>query len=311
MIENGARYSSRQWLLISFLTVIILVSLVLITQYSGLGNSIVMLASGKQVRYIDTVEFPDIEELNGLFPDTDNVAIPNEVEGLADTIELNTITPTPTFVTTTPTVTNKPVTQTPKPAPTRIPVTPTYTNTPIPTTIGARDYSVPWPVAPGCPTSTMNCVPCTSGTYCRFETGETHGFLGWSCQNNNPGNIRPDVTNFRNSLIVAMGGTASCGIRSGTGGEYMVFSDYYTGFNSLKAYLRAINAGMHSTYTNCGDCTLRFFAQTYSTNYDTYANNLGNYLGVNPDTTTLRTLVDTRLDDLARGIQHVEGFFTQ
>lgn len=313
MIENGAGYSSRQWMLISFLAVIILVSIVLITQYSGLGYSITLLASGKQVKYIDTVEFPDIDELDGLFPDTDNIEMPSVVEGVLNEIELSTITPTPTNVPVTPTPTNRVITQTPKPAPTRIPVTPTNTNTPIPTTIGARDYSIPWPVSPGCPASTLRCIPCLVGTdyRCRVETGETHGFIGWSCQNNNPGNIRPDPNSFRNSLIVAMGGTASCGKRVGTGGEYMVFSDYNTGFNSLKAYLRAINAGMHTVYENCGDCSLRYFAEKYSTNTTTYANNLGNYLGVNPDTTTLRTLVETRLDDLARGIQYVEGFFTQ
>jgi hypothetical protein len=316
MIENGAGYSSRQWMLISFLAVMILASIVLITQYSGLGYSISMLASGKQIKYIDTVEFPDIEDLNGLFPDTDNTTITSEVDGLINTIELSTITPTLDLLTATPTVTIKSVTQTPKPAPTRIPVTPTYTNTPIPTTIGARDYSIPWPVAPGCPTSTLNCVPCTSGTYCRFETGETHGFLGWSCQNNNPGNIRPAT--FKDEIIVRNGGVASCGIRyDSRGGSYMVFSDYNSGFNGLKAYLRGISNGEHSSYQDtvngiyCGDCSLRFFAEKYSANYSTYANNLGNYLGVNPDTTTLRTLVETRLDDLARGIQHVEGFYTQ
>ena len=52
----------------------------------------------------------------------------------------------------------------------------------------------PPPLTDGsCPVSTLNCVPCkvSDGHWaCRYESGAEYGYLGWSCQNNNPGNIR-------------------------------------------------------------------------------------------------------------------------
>jgi hypothetical protein len=110
-------------------------------------------------------------------------------------------------------------------APTNTP-TQTPTATPTPTV----DYSKPWTVAPNCPQSTLNCVPCTASTAsdCRFEPGKTHGFRGWACQNNNPGNIRNASTNMatdtKNQMIVRNGGTAACGVRyDSRGGSYFVF----------------------------------------------------------------------------------------
>ena len=313
MVESGAKYTSRQWMIMAFLGVLILASLFIITDFSGLGIRLSLVASGKPLNYLDTVDFPDIEELDGLFPDEDL-----ETDNTLSTSVLNAAT-----ITLTPTLTNTPTpSPTTTPAPKKVPPTKTVAPTPIPTTLvpttAIRDYSKPWEVAPGCPASTLNCVPCILGQndYCRVETGETHGFLGWSCQNNNPGNIRNST--YRDSIIENNGGVKSCGTRyDSRGGSYMVFASYITGFNSLKAYLRGINDGEHTAYKDdakgiyCGDCTLRFFAEKYSTNTTTYANNLASYLGVNADTATLRSLVENRLDDLASGIQHVEGFYTQ
>ena len=63
-----------------------------------------------------------------------------------------------------------------------------------PTTPAApKPTPTPPPSNGSCPASTLNCVPCkvSDGHWaCRYEAGAEYGYLGWSCQNNNPGNIR-------------------------------------------------------------------------------------------------------------------------
>ena len=315
-----------------------------------LGRVEAFVNGTSSIKYPNKLSIQKVEDLNGLFPDdlyyqysTDNMDLPRTGEMvLMAHFEVTTI-PDMTNVVVSPTSTNKPsitTTGTPKStvAPTKRPYN-TPTNTPtniptiiptiIPTTISARDYSKPWQVAPNCPSSTQNCVPCYLGdSLCRIETGETRGFRGWACQNNNPWNIRPinnynDTNDFRNRLIKAMGGTPSCGIRTGTGGSYMVFTDYTTGVNSLKAYISAINAGMHTSYTEynddgsikgvCGNCSLTFFMNKWANNPPAgYKQTISNYLGVDPNTTTLESLVNGgRLNDLANGIKIAEGFYIQ
>lgn len=167
------------------------------------------------------------------------------------------------------------------------------------------------PVSPNCPVSTQNCVPCVSGDqYCRIEAGKQSGFKGWACQNNNPGNIR--YSDFRNSLIAGQGVENACGQRNG----YMVFRDYHIGREALKSYVRAIDQGLHSSYTPCGNCSIRFFFSKYApagdqNNPTSYSNNVANYLGVNVDSTTISWVVQNRLDDFVVAIQIQEGWFTQ
>jgi hypothetical protein len=232
---------------------------------------------------------------------TDNQTLLSPTQILTETI-----TPTPTItltLTLTPTVKPTQKINSPTPQPTLTP------------TIGARDYSKPWTVAPGCPTTTLNCIPCTSGSTCRYEPGESHGFIGWSCQNNNPGNIRNASTNmatdFKNLMIVRNGGTAACGVRYDVrGGSYFVFANYSAGIGALKAYLKGVNNGEHSSYTGCGDCTLTFFFSLYAggdTNYDdAVATEIGE-----PVTQTLRYVVANKLDAFVQAIKNHEGFFTQ
>lgn len=223
------------------------------------------------------------------------------------------VTPTNTPIAI-PTVT---VTSTPKPTP-KVSKTPkpTATSTPTSTPVPTIDYSKPWTVAPNCPSSTQSCVPCTSGTSCRFEPGKTHGFLGWSCQNNNPGNIRNASTNmatdFKNLMITRNGGTAACGVRyDARGGSYFVFSTYAAGMGSLKAYVRGINNGEHSAYTGCGDCTIAFFFSKYAPGDPNYASYVANYIGV-PTSQTIRYVVENnKLDGFAEAIKIHEGFFVQ
>lgn len=204
-----------------------------------------------------------------------------------------------------------------------IATTMTPTQTIVPTTV--TNTSLPRQVSPGCPATTQNCVPCTSGTYCRFEAGYiSFGFLGWSCQNNNPGNIRPSA--FRNGIIVNNGGTAPCGTRTDAygRGDYMIFTTYNDGFNALKAYLTGISLGQHSSYAGtvnevyqvCGECNLKLFSAKYvgttievQNEPNSYANKIANRLGVNADTTMLNWIVANKLTDLATAIKVNEGWY--
>jgi hypothetical protein len=262
---------------------------------------------------------PDVETslTPTLTPSPDATAIPSPVL---------TATPKPA-VTVKPTV--KPTVQpTVQPTPTPVPVvtTPPPTVPPLPTTPPPWDYSHPRPVSPGCPASTQNCVPCTSGSSCRFEPGETHGFLGWACQDNNPGNIRNASTNmstdFKNLMIIRNGGTPACGVRyDSRGGSYFIFPNYEAGFGALKAYLKGINNGEHSSYKDtannppqwvCGNCTLTQFFSKYSPGgYEAYANAVGAEIGVDPTTTTIAWVVANKLDGFATAIKKHEGWFVQ
>ena len=208
--------------------------------------------------------------------------------------------------------TTKPTTK-PTAKPTTKPNTPTPLPSPTPSSV--IDYSRPWAVGPGCPTTTQNCVPCTSGSTCRFEPNKTHGFIGWSCQNNNPGNIRNSSTNmatdFKNLMIIRNGGTPACGVRYDVrGSSYFVFATYSAGMSGLKAYIKGINNGEHSSYTGCGDCTLQFFFSIYSPGDGSYDDAVAVYIG-EPVTQTLRYVVANKLDAFAEAIKQHEGFFTQ
>jgi hypothetical protein len=177
-----------------------------------------------------------------------------------------------------------------------------------------EETSAPEPAPPpppsSCPQTTLSCVPCTPGElYCRYETGATTGYLGWACQNNNPSNIRD--SSYRSNLITQMGGPAPCG---GKGG-YLVFSTYAQGREGVKAYIRAINAGMHSAYItaefSCGDCTLLQFVSKYApNNYENYTNGIVNKMGggVTPET-KLNWIVANRLENFVDAIQCMEGYF--
>lgn len=217
------------------------------------------------------------------------------------------------------------ITSTLKPTQTTIPtakpvvkntVKPKATSTPvIPTPTTVFDFSHPWPVAANCPASTMACVPCTSGSDCRYEPGKVNGFRGWACQNNNPGNIRNASTNmatdFKNLIIIRNGGTAACGVRyDSRGGSYFVFTSYNAGYGALKAYVKGINNGEHSAYTGCGDCTLSFFFSKYAGGDSSYATSVAAYIN-EPVTQTLRFVVENKLDAFVTAIKIHEGFITQ
>lgn len=239
------------------------------------------------------------------------VVLIEPTESIIPTVSIST-TPVPT----------KKITVTPT---TKAPIATTIapTQTIVPTTV--TNTSLPRQVSPGCPISTQNCVPCTSGTYCRFEAGYTSfGFLGWSCQNNNPGNIRPSA--FRNGIIVNNGGTAPCGTRTDAygRGDYMIFTTYNDGFNALKAYLTGISLGQHSSYAGtvnevyqvCGECNLKLFSAKYvgttievQNEPNSYANKIANRLGVNADTTMLNWIVANKLTELATAIKVNEGWY--
>ena len=170
-----------------------------------------------------------------------------------------------------------------------------------------------------CPVSTQACVPCTVGEHwaCRVEPGETEGYLGWSCQNNNPGNIR--YSDSRISLITSHGGEAPCGMREDSrGGTYMIFSTYSAGRNALKAYLKAVDAGDHSAYVDigCGECTLQDFFKKYAPLADNnlpsaYAGYVASWNGVDSYTTTLRWMILHKFDGMIDAMQSKEGWYVQ
>lgn len=253
----------------------------------------------------------------------------------ASVLQVTTIIPTPTslILTVTPTsVPTKTTTPTPTPTPKKTTTpTPTKTTAPTPTAKPTSsptstptatptvDYSKPWTVAPNCPQTTQKCVPCTSGTYCRFEPNKTHGFLGWACQNNNPGNIRNASTNmstdFKNKLIVKYGGTAACGVRyDKRGGSYFVFATYSAGYGALQAYIKAINNGEHSSYAGtgwkCGNCTLTQFFSKYAPGDSIYASTVAAEIG-EPTTQLLSYVVTNKLNAFTDAIKKREGFFVQ
>jgi hypothetical protein len=167
----------------------------------------------------------------------------------------------------------------------------------------------PPPDPDSCPVSTQNCVPCTKDElYCRYLEGEETGFLGWACQNNNPGNIR--YHQYRINIIVQMGGTPPCANRGG----FMAFSDYQTGRSSVEAYIRGINAGLHSSYPECSSsCTLGYFFSKYAPNNPVnYTRIIVEKMGGSVTSeTNLSWIVDNRLNDLLNAIQELEGWFTQ
>ena len=170
----------------------------------------------------------------------------------------------------------------------------------------------PKPPSPsGCPASTQSCIPCTIGqSYCRYEKGATSGYLGWSCQNNNPGNIR--YSSSRINLIRKHGGAAPCGVRyDSRGGTYMIFSTYSKGYGALKAYVKGVNAGDHSAYGSCGNCTLQYFFSKYAPGDPNYDNAVGKEIGVNPETTKLSWVVANKLDPFVNAIKRHEGWFVK
>lgn len=292
--------------LISMLLAISLVAQVLIVTNNQ------KQATDNAVNLVNIIEKPVLAN-----EETDN----SETEEVIALVEV-TESITPTVVKTTTTSPTKKVTVAPT---TKAPIATTIapTQTIVPTTV--TNTSLPRQVSPGCPATTQNCVPCTSGTYCRFEAGYTSfGFLGWSCQNNNPGNIRPSA--FRNGIIVNNGGTAPCGTRTDAygRGDYMIFTTYNDGFNALKAYLTGISLGQHSSYAGtvnevyqvCGECNLKLFSAKYvgttievQNEPNSYANKIANRLGVNADTTMLNWIVANKLTDLATAIKVNEGWY--
>jgi hypothetical protein len=186
-------------------------------------------------------------------------------------------------------------------------------NSTIETEESIEEQSPPEPSPGSCPSVTLGCVPCTPGeAYCRYEAGETSGYLGWACQNNNPSNIRSHPSNFRAGLITQMGGPAPCGDKGG----FLVFSTYSQGFSGVKAYIRAINSGLHSSYKTseftCGDCTLlQFFSKYAPNNPEGYTNGIViKMVGSVTSETKLSWIVDNRLDDFVEAIQCMEGYFT-
>lgn len=169
----------------------------------------------------------------------------------------------------------------------------------------------PPPPPSSCPVSTLGCVRCErEDIYCRYEEGEESGYLGWACQNNNPSNIR--YSQGRIGYITQMGGTAPCGEKGG----FMVFATYEIGYNSVKTYIRAIDAGLHPAYRvyNCGDCTLlEFFSKYAPNNPEGYSGRVAEIMGdgVDKNVTKLNWVVNNRLDDFVNAIQHIEGYWTK
>lgn len=171
------------------------------------------------------------------------------------------------------------------------------------------------PVTGSCPASTLKCVPCniSDGHWaCRVEPGETEGFLGWACQNNNPGNIR--YSDARVSYIAAHGGPKPCGERfDSRGGTYMIFGTYSAGRTALKAYMKAINAGTHTAYSQCATpagCSLSYVFSKYAPGDPNYAKNIADKIGVKA-TTKLDWVIKKKFEALISAIQSKEGFFVQ
>ena len=171
----------------------------------------------------------------------------------------------------------------------------------------------PTPVTPSsCPATTKSCIPCTSATssYCRFEPGKTEGYVGWSCQNNNPGNIR--YSSARIGYIQAMGGPPPCGERfDSRGGTYMIFSSYNDGRNALKAYMKAINTATHTAYGECktGNCSLQYVFSKYAPYDPNYAQNIADKIGVTKET-SLNWVIQNKFEELISAIEQKEGFFS-
>ena len=189
---------------------------------------------------------------------------------------------------------------------------------PTPTPTKVFDVQPYPPLSNNCPIETRVCIPCNAGEpLCRYVQGATTGYKGWSCQNNNPGNIR--YSQSRINLIIQFGGQAPCGSKGPSpDSQYMVFATYSTGRNALKAYITAISAGAHSSYLPaCADgaCSLREFFSIYAPAGDqndpnSYSNFVANYIGENVDTTPLGWIVANKLDLMVNAIQQFEGFFT-
>jgi len=192
--------------------------------------------------------------------------------------------------------------------------TPVITASNIPTSKPKPTPPPPPPNPSGCPVSTLSCVPCNmaNGGACRAEAGATTGYLGWACQNNNPGNIR--YSSARIDYIVAHSGPGPCGERfDSRGGTYMIFSTYSAGRSALKAYMKAINAGTHTAYSQCATsagCSLSYVFSKYAPGDPNYAKNIADKIGVEA-TTKLDWVIKNKFEELINAIQSKEGFFTQ
>ncbi|KXK26550.1 MAG: hypothetical protein TR69_WS6001000556 [candidate division WS6 bacterium OLB20] len=170
-----------------------------------------------------------------------------------------------------------------------------------------------------CPRTMQECIPCNKGEqYCRHHDDALTGFLGWACQNNNPGNIR--YSQFRIDLITQFGGPAPCGSAGpNESSQYMVFGDYLEGRSALGVYLEAIAGGGHPSYLPVcanGGCTLRQFFSIYApagdqNNPNSYSNYVAAYIGVNADVHTLRWILDNKKELMINAIQQHEGWFVQ
>ncbi len=159
-----------------------------------------------------------------------------------------------------------------------------------------------------CTQSTKRCVPCKKGElYCRYESSDKYGYLGWACQNNNPSNIRS--SDYRANIIKQKGGPRPCGAKGG----FFVFSTYKQGRKGVKAYIRGIDSGLHSSYPKCttGDCSLLYFFSRYAPNNpEGYTDGIISKMkeGVKRST-KLRWIVNNRLTDFVDAIQCMEGYF--
>lgn len=88
------------------------------------------------------------------------------------------------------------------------------------------------------------------------------------------------------------------------------FTTYTDGYNALKAYVKGINNGEHSAYTNCGNCTLSFFFSKYAPSDPNYASSVAAYIN-EPTSQKLNYVVANKLDQFVTAIKIHEGFFTQ
>lgn len=122
-------------------------------------------------------------------------------------------------------------------------------------------------------------------------------------------------TDFKNKLIVKYGGTAACGVRyDSRGGSYFVFGTYSAGFGALQAYIKAINAGEHSSYAGtgwaCGNCTITQFFSKYAPGDSTYDDVVAAEIG-EPTSQKLSYIVTYKLTAFTNAIKNHEGFFVQ